>query len=174
MPGPRPLTHTSAIRPTTGHAKRIARTSRPLIEHQSADCRCGNRSSDPSRRLSLATLRRFPARLRLAESPDRRHVVAVNDERFANDRWTLVTFTFERVNPVGQGDSTARVYIDGELAGDVHAPLHVEWMNPGAPATRRDAVVFLGVDYVGGVDDLRIYKRAVSPSVIRLLSAQAD
>jgi hypothetical protein len=80
-----------------------------------------------------------------------------------------VTFTFENVNPGGQDTSVAKSYINGVLAGQIRQPLHVQWMEPDDLKTEHNAAVFLGINYIGGIDDLRIYDRALPEPTIQML-----
>ncbi len=105
---------------------------------------------------------------------DRRSVTSIENAQFANDRWTMVSFTFEDVNPDGQDSSVAKVYLNGELASQMRQPLHIKWMNPNTPSAERNAAVFLGINYVGSIDDLRIYDRALSQQDIQLLHKLAE
>lgn len=105
---------------------------------------------------------------------DRRFVAAIDHTQFATDRWTMVTFTFENVNPAGHDSSVAKLYLNGRLAGQIRQPLYIQWMDPDAPKAERNAAVFLGIQYVGGVDDLRIYNRALSPLTIQILHNVAE
>lgn len=109
-----------------------------------------------------------------AVAEDRRSVTSIENSRFANDEWTMVTFTFDDVNPDGQNTSVAKVYLNGHLAGQIQQPLHVEWMNPDASKAGRNAAVFLGINYVGSIDDLRIYDRALSQQRIQILHKAAE
>jgi hypothetical protein len=47
-------------------------------------------------------------------------------------------------------------------------------MEPGRPKTEQNAAIFLGIDYVGGVDDLRIYERALSQPRLRMLHDRTE
>lgn len=86
-----------------------------------------------------------------------------------NDEWTLVTLTFDGVNPAGRDNSNAHIYLNGELAGKLEHPIDVTWMNPGVSDDEQDAVVFLGVGYAGDMDDFRLYDRNLIPGEVRRL-----
>jgi hypothetical protein len=74
----------------------------------------------------------------------------------------MVTFTFEDVNPRGQEQSVAKIYQNEKLEGEIRQSLHIQWMEPGTPKAAQNAAIFLGINSVGGVDDLRIYELALS------------
>lgn len=105
---------------------------------------------------------------------DLRTVTAIESTRFAKDEWTMVTLTFENVNPDGHDTSVARLYLNGDLAGQIRRPLHIKWMEPDALKAGQNAAVFLGINYVGSVDDLRIYDRALPQQTIHMLYKVAE
>lgn len=100
---------------------------------------------------------------------DRRYVVSIKSTQFAKDKWTMVTFTFENVNPDGHDTSVAKAYVNGDLAGQIRQPLHFQWMDPDDLKAGQNAAVFLGINYIGSIDDLRIYDRALSEPRIQML-----
>ncbi|MEW4569480.1 LamG domain-containing protein [Tautonia sp. JC769] len=99
-----------------------------------------------------------------AEKP----VVAVAEPPFASGRWTHVVITFDRFN-TGRPDGEARLYLDGELRGTVSGwDQRYSW-DPGR------AVIFLGLNYAGLLDDLMIFDRPLSADeVARLTEAARD
>jgi len=86
----------------------------------------------------------------------------------------MVTFTFEDVNPCGQEQSVAKIYLNEELEGEIRQSLHIQWMEPGTPKAAQNAAIFLGFNYVGGVDDLRIYERALSQPRLQMLHDRTE
>jgi hypothetical protein len=114
-----------------------------------------------------------------ADSPDdvtkdQLAVTVIDSSRFVNGEWTMVTFTFEDVNPRGQEKSVAKIYLNEKLEGEIRQPLHIKWMEPGTPKTEQNAAIFLGINYVGGVDDLRIYERALSQPRLQKLHDRTE
>jgi len=105
---------------------------------------------------------------------DRRSITATESTPFVRDEWTMVSFTFENVNPDGDDASVAKLYLNGNLVGQVRNPLHIKWMEPYAFKAAPNAAVFLGINYVGSVDDLRIYYRALSGPRIKMLYKAAE
>jgi len=47
-------------------------------------------------------------------------------------------------------------------------------MEPGTPKAAQIAAIFLGINYVGGVDDLRIYERALSQPRLQMLHDRTE
>jgi hypothetical protein len=88
-------------------------------------------------------------------------LVVVRKTPFARDRWTHIAITFERL---GSGNGIARLYLDGKLQGaspTIGEPF--EWdLSKGA--------IRLGVSYVGLMDDVAIFRRALNAKEIRALS----
>lgn len=105
---------------------------------------------------------------------DQRFVTAVARERIPNDQWTMVTLTFESVNPEGNDASLVKFYLNGQLVGQIQPSLRIKWMDPVASKAVRDAAVFLGIRYVGGIDDLRIYEKALPRQRIQMLYEAAE
>jgi len=88
-------------------------------------------------------------------------LVVVKQTPFARGRWTHVAITFERL---GSGQGRARLYLDGKPQGDTPAIAEAfEW-------NMANAAIRLGVGYVGLMDDVAIFKRALTPREIRALA----
>ena len=104
---------------------------------------------------------------------DLRFVAAIETIKFAKDKWTMVTFTFENVNPDGHDTSVAKAYLNGDLVGQIRQPLHIQWMDPDNLKAEQNAAVFIGINYIGSVDDLRMYDRALSEPRIQMLYKMA-
>ncbi len=114
-----------------------------------------------------------PVALGLEEIERRRkHIVSIQNAPFDGEQWTAVAFTFEGVNVNRPGVATLRLYLDGGLTGQITAPLRVQWMHPTERRIKQDAVWFLGINYVGDVDDLRIYNKALSRRGMSILHSE--
>lgn len=85
------------------------------------------------------------------------------DDHFGG-RWTHVTMAFERFNS-GAADGVARLYLDGELAATL-APRLQTWT--WEEAAQR---IVLGLNYVGWLDELAWFDRALSEGEIAALHA---
>lgn len=89
-----------------------------------------------------------------------RPMVFVKDWPFSRDRWTHVAFTWDKFN---SGEETiAELYIDGKSRGKISGKQQFTW----DPAK---AVIMLGINYVGGIDDLAIFDRALTAEQIKQL-----
>jgi len=81
---------------------------------------------------------------------------------FRRDLWTQVTFTWERFN-TGRADGVARLYLDGEFQGEISAREQTfTW-------DLEQSVMMLGLAYTGWMDDLAVFRRALTPGEIREL-----
>lgn len=93
-------------------------------------------------------------------------VVSVEEPPFASGRWTHIAITFERFN-TGKVDGEARLYVDGELQGTASG-----W-NQRYSWDPSKAVIFLGLNYAGLMDDLMIFDRALSADEVAQLFQEA-
>lgn len=85
-----------------------------------------------------------------------RPMVSVAKPPFSRDAWTHVAITFANFN---REDSQAVLYMDGRSQGSLSARQRFTW-NPERVA------ILLGIFYIGQVDDLAIFDRALSPQEI--------
>ncbi len=88
--------------------------------------------------------------------------VAADD--FFGERWTHVVLAFERFNS-GAADGVARMYLDGTLAATL-APRTQTW-TWNVPDQR----VVLGLNYVGWMDEVAWFERALSDTEVAALHA---
>jgi Concanavalin A-like lectin/glucanases superfamily len=106
-----------------------------------------------------------PDKRRFADIPaHERPLVTVDKPPFAKGKWTHVAFAFERFN-TGKPDGTARLYLDGEPRGT---------LSPRQQTFTWDVestVIGLGLSYVGMLDELSIFNRALSDREIRAVYA---
>jgi concanavalin A-like lectin/glucanase superfamily protein len=93
-----------------------------------------------------------------------RPLVSIDKPPFARGTWTHVVFTFERFN-TGGADGVARLYLDGALSGTLSPRRQTFTWDPD------EAVVALGLSYIGLLDELSIFNRALSDDEIRALHA---
>jgi len=92
---------------------------------------------------------------------DERPMVEVTDTSFSRDRWTHVVFTFDKVNRGKAAEG--RLYIDGKLKGRIAGwDLTFGW-------TDRDVLLVLGTNYIGFMDDLAVFDRALTDGEVREL-----
>lgn len=94
---------------------------------------------------------------------DQRPMITVKRPPFQRDEWTHVAFTFAGINGSGEADSRATLYLNGKPMGELKAPLRFTW-------DADKAVIMLGIYYVGDLDDLMIFNRALSHTEIEYLT----
>jgi hypothetical protein len=105
-----------------------------------------------------------PTKRKFEEIPaSERPLVTVDDPPFAATRWTHVVFTFERFN-TGKGNGVARLYLDGEPRGVLSARQQTFTWDPA------QAIVGLGLNYIGLLDELSIFNRALAADEVAALS----
>jgi hypothetical protein len=88
-----------------------------------------------------------------------RPLVTVPDPPFSGQQWTHVVFTFERFN-TGKPDGIARLYLNGEARGALAGRQQTfTW-------DTRQAMIGLGLNYIGLLDELSIFSRALTPAEV--------
>ena len=93
---------------------------------------------------------------------DKKPMVEVARAPFARDKWTHAVFTLENINdkknpPVG------RLYLNGKLQGSIEKwDMTFDW----DPAK---VLLQLGANYVGYMDDLAVFDRALTPDEVGLV-----
>ena len=90
-----------------------------------------------------------------------RPMIAVKAAPFRRDRWTHVAFTWSNFNEPRSGK--AILYLDGTSQGTLDRKQFFTW-------NVSDVAIMLGINYVGWIDDFRIYDRPLSADAIRLLA----
>lgn len=88
--------------------------------------------------------------------------VVVKRHPFEKGKWTHVCFTFQRFN-TGQSDAVARLYLNGELQGELVGKKTFSW----DPAK---AAIILGVSYIGLYDELAVFNRPLGSEEVRELA----
>ncbi len=79
---------------------------------------------------------------------------------FAGDHWTHVAFTWERFN-TGRKDGVAVLFLDGAHAGVIGSRTQTFTWNPA------ETRIHLGLGYVGAIDDLAVFNRALTLTEIQ-------
>jgi hypothetical protein len=93
---------------------------------------------------------------------DKRPMVQVERPPFTRETWTHVVFTLENVNDKRKPPE-GRLYMNGELSGAIEDwELTLGW-DPS------QVLLVLGASYVGHMDDLAVFNRALSQDEIRKL-----
>ncbi len=90
---------------------------------------------------------------------EERPMVTVKRHPFERGKWTHVAFTFRGFNS-GRDDAVAKLYLNGELQGELAGKRTFTW-------DMSKAAVVIGVNYIGLFDDLAIFNRALGPEEIR-------
>ncbi len=93
---------------------------------------------------------------------EKRPMVQVDRAPFSRETWTHAVFTLENVNDKGQPQS-GRLYLNGRLQGTIENwELTFGW----EPAR---VLLVLGAAYVGHMDDLAVFNRALSANEVKQL-----
>ena len=91
---------------------------------------------------------------------EKRPMVTVKKPGFSRQAWKQVAFTYQGVN--GEGAAKATLYLDGKAMGSVSQPMRFTW-------DLKEAAILLGIDYIGDLDELMIFDRALNDQEIGLL-----
>lgn len=89
-----------------------------------------------------------------------RPLTAVEQPPFAGGKWVHVAIVLERFN-TGKADGIATLYLNGEKRGDVAARNQMFTWDP------QKSALMLGLNYVGLMDDLAVFDRALSEQDIQ-------
>ena len=92
---------------------------------------------------------------------EERPMVTVKSPPFSRDKWTHVVFTWEQFND-SDAPAVARLYMDGRLQGEIKGEQRFTWQP-------KDAVIMLGINYVGWMDEVSIFDRALSAKEVTTL-----
>lgn len=84
-----------------------------------------------------------------------RPLVQVEKPPFNAEDWTHVVFTFEHAN-TGQKDGVGKLYLNGEYQGAIAGFNSKVGWTPGKVA------INLGLNYIGGIDEIAVFDRALS------------
>jgi len=97
---------------------------------------------------------------------EKRPMVTLKKPGFSRDAWKHVAFTFTGINSADGEPATSTLYVDGKQIGSLQQPMKFTW-DP------KKAAIMLGLEYIGDLDELMIFDRALSAEeVIMLLKAQ--
>jgi hypothetical protein len=104
-----------------------------------------------------------PTNVQWADIPfAKRPMVQVERAPFSRDTWTHVVFTLENVNDKSQ-PQVGKLYLNGKLQGAIEKwDLTFDW-NP------ERVLLVLGASYVGHLDDLAVFNRAISDGEVKQL-----
>ena len=93
---------------------------------------------------------------------EKRPMVTVKNAPFSKSDWTHVVFTFDKINSSSESPSVASLYVNGKLQGTVQQPLVYKW-------DLSKVAIMLGIEYIGDLDDLMIFRRAITPEEVTFL-----
>lgn len=104
-----------------------------------------------------------PDNVQWADIPfDKRPMVQVERAPFSREEWTHVVFTLENVNDKSR-PQVGRLYLNGKLQGTIENwDLTFGW-NPSS------VLLVLGAAYVGHLDDLAVFDRALADGEVKQL-----
>lgn len=104
-----------------------------------------------------------PSKRKFEEIPAaERPLVTVANPPFSAKEWTHVVFTFARFN-TGKPDGVASLYLNGELQGTLAPRQQTFTWDPD------QTVIALGLGYIGLLDELSIFSRALTAAEVRVL-----
>ena len=93
---------------------------------------------------------------------EKRPMVTVKKPGFTRAAWKHVAFTFQGINATDNQLSQSTLYLDGESMGKLNQPLTFTW-DP------KNVAIMLGIEYIGDIDELMIFDRALAPEEIGTL-----
>lgn len=92
-----------------------------------------------------------------------RPMVHVPQAPLSRERWTHVAWTFAGINAgIAEEPAVCHFYIDGKLQGSIRRPLKFTW-------DLERAALMLGLDFVGDLDELMLFDRALTGEEIQRL-----
>ncbi len=95
---------------------------------------------------------------------EKRPMVTVKKPPFSRDAWTHVLFTFSGVNDSNKRPGKATLYINGQSQGALEQPLQFTW-------DLKKSAIMLGIEYIGDIDDLMIFRRDLDAAEVKYLYA---
>jgi hypothetical protein len=90
-------------------------------------------------------------------------LLGVTGQAFGKARWTHVVFTFDKFN-TGRPDGVAKLYLNGIYQGALSPRVQTFTWDPSK------ALVMLGASYIGLLDELSIFDRALTPEEVLALN----
>lgn len=93
---------------------------------------------------------------------EKRPMVTLKKPGFTRDAWKHVAFTFAGINSSDGKPATTTLYVDGKPIGSLQQPLKFTW-------DTSKAAIMLGLDYIGDLDELMIFDRALNAEEIATL-----
>ena len=91
-----------------------------------------------------------------------RPLITLTEPPFNGIRPIHVVFTFDNINHPAR-PAVTRLYVDGELVGERRQPERFTW-------DIARTMIQIGINYIGTIDELAIFDRALTPQQIETLS----
>lgn len=88
-----------------------------------------------------------------------RPLAAVENPPFAAGKWTHVAFVYQKFN-TGKPEGLATLFLDGKKHGEISARTQTFTWDPNQVS------IMLGLSYIGLMDDLAVFDRALTPDEI--------
>lgn len=99
-----------------------------------------------------------------------RPMVVVSKPPFSRTSWTHVLFTFENINSDQGAPAKTTLYMNGLKAGELRMPLQFTWPKENSLGEQNPpAALMLGIYYIGLMDDLAVFSRALKPEEVQFL-----
>lgn len=96
-----------------------------------------------------------------------RPLVQVENPPFSADEWTHVVFTFEHANTGGK-DGVGKLYLNGKYKGAIVG------FNSSVDWTPEKAAINMGLNYIGGLDDVAVFDRALTGEEAKLIYDEGE
>ena len=93
---------------------------------------------------------------------EERPMIDIPNPPFSRDVWTHVVMTFDNFN-TGRRDGVLTAYLNGEKVGELSGREQTFTWDTS------EAVIAIGINYVGKFDELRIFDRALAPNEVKEL-----
>lgn len=99
--------------------------------------------------------------------PEKRPLISVDHPPFQKDKWVHVAFTFANFNN-STPNGTSDLYLNGSRVGALSPRIQTFTWDV------EQAAIMLGLGYVGSMDDLAIFNRALTPKEIESIYKLPD
>lgn len=93
---------------------------------------------------------------------EERPMVVVKKPPFSRTEWTHVAWTFANGNPENDTPAHIAFYLNGKPQGERNQLLRMNWDIP-------NTTIMLGIEYIGDMDELMIFDRALSAEEVAQL-----
>lgn len=91
-----------------------------------------------------------------------RPMITVKHPPFDSAEWTHVCFTWDNINAADNAAATTALYLNGQPHGKLVQPMQFTW-------EPEKAAIMLGINYIGLMDELMLFNRALSAEQVAVL-----